>query len=159
MQQKILCYIERKAINKYNEKNLIWDDFGFLFYTISVIFKFTKEGIMRLEGKTAIITGGGGDIGKGIARCFAKEGANLLLVDLKEEAAQKAAEETSSLGIEAIAMAADLTKENEVEKVFSEAVGRLKSVDVLDFFDVILCVFSKIHPICRTNFYTRWLSG
>ena len=43
---------------------------------------------MRLEGKATIVTGGGGDIGRGIARCYAKEGARLLIVDLKEEAAK-----------------------------------------------------------------------
>ena len=86
---------------------------------------------MRLEGKATIVTGGGGDIGRGIARCYAKEGARLLIVDLKEEAAQKGAEEASALGLDAIAMAADLTKEDEVEKVFNEAVGHLGQVDVL----------------------------
>ena len=86
---------------------------------------------MRLEGKTAIVTGGGGDIGGGIGRCYAKEGAHLLIVDLNEEAAKKSAEEISCLGLDAIAIAADLTKEEEVEKVFNEAIGHLGQVDIL----------------------------
>ncbi len=86
---------------------------------------------MRLEGKTAIITGGGGDVGRGIGRCFAKEGARLLVADLREEAANKTAEEAGGLGVEAYGMAADLTKEEEVAGVFGEALSRLGQVDIL----------------------------
>ncbi len=86
---------------------------------------------MRLEGRTAIITGGGGDIGRGMACCFAKEGARSLLVDLREEAAQKGADEVAAAGGEAFPIGADLTKEDEVEKVFAEAISRLGQVDIL----------------------------
>ena len=48
---------------------------------------------MRLAGKTALITGGGSGFGAGIARVFAKEGAQLLLVDIDQEAARQVAAE------------------------------------------------------------------
>ena len=48
---------------------------------------------MRLAGKTALITGGGSGFGAGIARVFAKEGAQLLLVDINQEAARQVAAE------------------------------------------------------------------
>lgn len=86
---------------------------------------------MRLEGKTAIITGGGGDIGRGIVRCFAREGARLLLADLSGEAAESAAEEVRQAGGEAHPLAADLTREDRAQAVFREALVRLGRVDIL----------------------------
>lgn len=48
---------------------------------------------MRLEGKTAIVTGAGSGFGAGIARKFATEGAKVLVADINEEAAQVVAKE------------------------------------------------------------------
>jgi len=47
----------------------------------------------RLEGKVAIVTGGGGGFGKGIAERYVKEGAKVLIVDMNEELGQKTASE------------------------------------------------------------------
>ena len=45
---------------------------------------------MRLKDKTAVVTGAGSGIGKGIAECFAAEGARVALLDINEEAAKTA---------------------------------------------------------------------
>ena len=47
----------------------------------------------RLEGKIAIVTGGGGGFGKGIAEKFVSEGAKVVIADFAEEAGQKTADE------------------------------------------------------------------
>lgn len=52
---------------------------------------------MRLQGKTAIVTGGGSGFGAGIVRKFAAEGARVMVVDLKLEAAQAVADEVGGL--------------------------------------------------------------
>ena len=55
----------------------------------------------RLEGRTALITGAGLGIGKGLARRFAREGANVMIAEWNDDAGQKAAEEVRGLGAEA----------------------------------------------------------
>ncbi len=47
----------------------------------------------RLQGKTAIVTGGAGGIGKGIATAFVKEGATVAIIDLNEDAGKQTIQE------------------------------------------------------------------
>jgi meso-butanediol dehydrogenase/(S,S)-butanediol dehydrogenase/diacetyl reductase len=75
----------------------------------------------RFEGRTVVVTGAGGGIGKGIAARFAAEGAGVVLAD-RSEAVQTAAEEVGGIGVQA-----DITDPAEVARVF-DAVER---VDVL----------------------------
>jgi NAD(P)-dependent dehydrogenase (short-subunit alcohol dehydrogenase family) len=86
---------------------------------------------MRLEGKTAIVTGGGGDIGRGIARCLAREGSRLLLADISKESAKHAAEEIGSEGGDVHSVHADLTREDDAQEVFRTALETLGQVDIL----------------------------
>lgn len=68
---------------------------------------------MKLEGKVAIVTGAGGGIGRGIALCLAKEGADVVN-SLHEETAGKVAAEVKSLGRKSLAIAADVTDSKKV---------------------------------------------
>ena len=61
---------------------------------------------MRLQGKTALITGAGSGFGEGIAKTFAREGARVGVVDINLEGARRVA---SEIGASAIAVKADLT--------------------------------------------------
>ena len=63
---------------------------------------------MRLEGKAAIITGGGGAMGGTQARLFAKEGAAVCIADLNPDAAQKVAGHIAANGGKAIAAGLDV---------------------------------------------------
>jgi len=71
---------------------------------------------MRLKSKVAIVTGAGGGFGEGIARRFAVEGASVVVVDLRTEAAERVAAE---IGPEAIAVTADVSLEADVAAVVS----------------------------------------
>ena len=53
---------------------------------------------MRLAGKVAIVTGGAQGIGRGIALCMAKEGADIAIADLKLEEAAQVADEVKAAG-------------------------------------------------------------
>ncbi len=70
---------------------------------------------MLLENKVALVTGGGQGIGEAIAKCYAKAGAKVVVVDYNEETATKVANEIKASGGEAVPFKADVTKANEVE--------------------------------------------
>jgi NAD(P)-dependent dehydrogenase (short-subunit alcohol dehydrogenase family) len=70
---------------------------------------------MRLANKVALITGGGSGIGKATSLLFAREGAKVVIVDLKKETAEATAKEIRDAGGDARAFAADVSKANEAE--------------------------------------------
>ena len=69
----------------------------------------------RLEGKVALITGGGSGIGKASCLLFASEGAKVVAVDMKVESAEQTVEEIRKAGGEARAFAADISKASDAE--------------------------------------------
>ena len=84
---------------------------------------------MSFEGKTALVTGAAGAIGKGIAEAFSRAGAKVFITDLQQEAVERAAEE---IGGDCAGKAADVTKADQVAEVVaaaSEALGG--KVDIL----------------------------
>src|SRR5580692_6064308 len=85
----------------------------------------------RLKGKVAIVTGGGGGIGGATARALAREGASVLVVDVKEDAAASVAGGIRDTGGVAESFRADLSEEQDVEAVIAEVVKRFGRLDVL----------------------------
>ena len=85
----------------------------------------------KLEGKTVVVTGGGGGIGGATCRRFAAEGARVAVFDLSLEAAQKVADAIREAGGEALALRCDITNRAEVEAALQQAQTQLGPVDVL----------------------------
>lgn len=85
----------------------------------------------RLEGKTALITGGGNGIGKAAAIRFAEEGAQIIVADFNLEAAKDVAQEIGRTGIEAIAVSGDVGDEASVKGVVDAGVAAFGKIDVL----------------------------
>jgi len=86
---------------------------------------------MRLANKVALITGGGSGIGKATCLLFAREGAKVVVVDLKKETAEATAKEIRDAGGEARAYAADVSKAKDAEGMVSfaeESYGLLNVV-------------------------------
>lgn len=87
---------------------------------------------MKLAGKTAIITGGGRDIGRSVALKLASEGANVAInYFASSEGADSAVAEIKAAGGNAFAMQGDLNSEADVNALVSKTVAEFGSVDVL----------------------------
>ena len=83
---------------------------------------------MRLENKTAIVTGGASGFGAGIAAKFVSEGAQVLIADINGTAAATLAEE---LGDRATSLAVDVSKRDSVEALAATALERFGHLDIL----------------------------
>ncbi|MYE23883.1 MAG: SDR family oxidoreductase [Gammaproteobacteria bacterium] len=81
----------------------------------------------RLADKTAVITGGAGGIGSGAARLFAAEGANVLIVDLSEDALERTVRDIGSNRVSYCV--ADVTQADDNERMFATAEERYGGVD------------------------------
>ncbi|KAI5919432.1 3-oxoacyl-reductase [Camillea tinctor] len=80
----------------------------------------------RLQGKTAIVTGGASGFGRGIATKFAEEGARVIIADLSEEAGREAAKELSCNFVRA-----DVTKREDWERLLQEATSASGQLDIV----------------------------
>ncbi|MCL2219525.1 MAG: 3-oxoacyl-[acyl-carrier-protein] reductase [Chitinispirillia bacterium] len=88
--------------------------------------------MIDLSSKTALVTGSGRGIGKEIAVKLAKAGADVAISDIDLETAKvTAAEIASSTGRKTIAVAADVSKGEEVERMFKEVFGAFEKLDIL----------------------------
>ncbi|HET7707657.1 MAG TPA: glucose 1-dehydrogenase [Thermoanaerobaculia bacterium] len=83
---------------------------------------------MRLNGKVALITGGGSGIGKASCLLFAREGAKVVAVDLKKETAEATAKE---IGANARAFAADVSKAKDAEGMIRFAEEQFGKLDIV----------------------------
>ena len=86
---------------------------------------------MVLDGRVAIVTGGGQGIGKAIASRFAGEGADIGIIDVKAETARATAAEIQRLGRRAVAAVADVSSVEAIKAAVSQIVGELGRLDVL----------------------------
>lgn len=85
---------------------------------------------MRLEGKTALITGGGEGIGKATALMFCREGAKVGITGRTKEKLDQVVQEASGIG-EIVAFPGDVSKEQDVKKTVEAFIDRFGKIDVL----------------------------
>src|SRR3954467_454166 len=83
---------------------------------------------MRLNGKVAIITGGGSGIGKAIAQAFVREGAKGVIAGRDSNKLEAAVTE---IGGDCVAISADVSSANDVQKLVSAAIEKFKRIDIL----------------------------
>lgn len=83
----------------------------------------------RLENKTAIITGGSGGIGFATAKLYLKEGANVMLVDINEQALVDAKKELNATNVSYCV--ADVSKQEDTERYCEETIKQFGQIDIL----------------------------
>jgi len=86
---------------------------------------------MKLDGKVAIVTGGGSGIGRATALSFAGEGANLVIADKDLSSAEKVSDEVKSLGRQALAMQIDVANRVQVNQMVEKTLETFGKIDVL----------------------------
>ncbi|MCH8309751.1 MAG: glucose 1-dehydrogenase [Chloroflexi bacterium] len=84
-----------------------------------------------LSGKTAIVTGGNGGIGLGIARGLAQAGANVVVAARNQQKTDSALKELRSLGVKAIGVSTEVTNEEDVADMVKAALDEFGRVDIL----------------------------
>jgi NAD(P)-dependent dehydrogenase (short-subunit alcohol dehydrogenase family) len=85
----------------------------------------------RLDGKVAIITGGGGAIGSATGLLMAAEGASVVLADIDDGALEEATAAMSGAGHDVAGVRTDVTVEGDVQRLVATAVERFGRLDVL----------------------------
>ena len=103
---------------------------------------------MKLQGKSAIITGAASGIGKEIALLFAREGAKVAIADLVKKAADDTAAEIRSAGGQAMGVAMDVSSEEQVNAGVAAVVKEFGGVDVL----VSNAGIQIVHPVEQFSF-------
>jgi len=86
---------------------------------------------MRLEGKVALITGGGAGIGRATVELFAREGAKLVIAELNEATGQAALEAAQSAGAEAVFVPTDVSSEESMQALVDKAIATYGKIDIL----------------------------
>jgi NAD(P)-dependent dehydrogenase (short-subunit alcohol dehydrogenase family) len=87
--------------------------------------------LFRLDGKVAIITGGGRGLGEQIARAYAEAGADIVLCSRKVENCERVQADVEALGVKALALTLDVTKPDSVRAVVTETLAHFGRVDIL----------------------------
>jgi NAD(P)-dependent dehydrogenase (short-subunit alcohol dehydrogenase family) len=90
----------------------------------------TQE-LFSLQGKTALVTGGSRGLGLQMAEALGQQGARIVISARKQEELDEAVAHLAGLGIEASAIAVDLSKEANVQPFVEEALRRLGQIDIL----------------------------
>lgn len=84
-----------------------------------------------LAGKISIVTGSGMGLGKAIALRLARDGSDVVIVDIDEELAQKTAKEIQSMGRKSLVFKLDVAQWNQVKTMVDEVLKTFNKVDIL----------------------------
>lgn len=86
---------------------------------------------MEFKGQVALVTGAAQGIGKAIAENLAGQGVHVAVADVSHESAHKTAAQLASSGVKATAFTLNVSKQDEVVKVFQDVIREFKRLDIL----------------------------
>lgn len=115
---------------------------------------------MRLQGKTAIITGAGRGLGRATALLFAREGAAIVVATKEADEAERTAADIKNAGGQAFALAADVAQEESARQAVAAAQERFGGVDILvnnaaifQSVDFLKASQAEWEPAMQVNFF------
>jgi 3-oxoacyl-[acyl-carrier protein] reductase len=114
-----------------------------------------RQGTSDLKDKVVIITGAGRGIGKAIALRFAEEQSRLVLAARTKNEIEKVADEVRHGGAEALAVPADVTMEDQVDRLIKTAHGAFGRIDVL-VNNAGFGIFSKVAEMKTEDFQSMF---
>lgn len=85
--------------------------------------------MFSLEGKTAVITGGGRGIGRGISRAMAQVGANIVITGRNPDVLEDTAEEMRGIGAETLVLPGDITKMDTIDEIIRKTLDKFGYID------------------------------
>ena len=113
----------------------------------------------ELNQKTAIITGAGQGIGKGIALCLAKRGVKVVCIGRRLEPIQQTAKEVQELGGESFAMSCDTSNREKVSEVVKKTVETFGTVDIMVNNAQSLPKSAPVEETTYDSMYMAWSTG
>ena len=87
--------------------------------------------LFGLKGQVAVVTGASSGLGADAARAYAAYGANVALLARRKERLDALAEELRKTGVEALPIACDVSKEEEIKRAVDEVIARFGKIDIL----------------------------
>ena len=91
----------------------------------------TSRNLFNLKGKVALVTGGNGGLGLGMALGLAEAGANIAIAARNPDKTSDAIKQIEGVGVQAISVPTDVTKETEIESMISQTLDKLGQIDIL----------------------------
>ena len=86
---------------------------------------------MKLKGKVAAVTGGGAGIGEGIVKCLAEEGADVAVIDISKDNAEKVSADVKAVGCRSLAIIANVTEKDQADYALKRILDTFGRVDIL----------------------------
>jgi len=90
-----------------------------------------KENTMRFRGKSIVVTGGAGGIGRAVVRLFAREGGLVMVSDVVEEGCRDIVAELKEQGYQSVYYSGDLAEKNYCENLIDHTVKKFGTIDIL----------------------------
>ena len=91
----------------------------------------TSRNLFNLKGKVALVTGGNGGLGLGMALGLAEAGANIAIAARNPDKTSDAIKQIEGVGVQAVSVPTDVTKETEIESMVSQTLDKLGQIDIL----------------------------
>jgi NAD(P)-dependent dehydrogenase (short-subunit alcohol dehydrogenase family) len=86
---------------------------------------------MKLKGKVAAVTGGGAGIGEGIVKCLAEEGADVAVIDISKDNAEKVSAGVKAMGCRSLAIIANVTEKDQADYAVKQILDTFERIDIL----------------------------